>query len=94
LETNPTWLFYDEDHTYSQQTFQIPIKQTNQTLQCVLKRKESTGQLRCFGSTLKGLGSMGILEEYRIRWTIENAGYNGFGGVYYLLENEALFNYG
>jgi len=20
--------------------------------------------------------------------------YNGFGGVYYLLENEALFNYG
>lgn len=72
LETNPTWLFYDEDHTYSQQTFQIPIKQTNQTLQCVLKRKESTGQLRCFGSTLKGLSSMGILEEYRIRWTIEN----------------------
>ena len=72
LQTNPTWLFYDEDHTYSEQTFQIPIKQTNQTLQCVLKRKESTGQLRCFGSTLKGLGSMGILEEYRIRWTIEN----------------------
>ena len=72
LETNPTWLFYDEDHTYSEQTFQIPIKQTNQTLQCVLKRKESTGQLRCFGSTLKGLSSMGILKEYRIRWTIEN----------------------
>lgn len=72
LQTNPTWLFYDQDHTYSEQSFQIPIRQTNQTLQCVLKRKESTGQLRCCGSTLKGLDSMGILKEYRIRWVIEN----------------------
>ena len=72
LETNPTWLFYDEDHTYSEQTFEIPIQKTDQTLQCVLKRKESTGRLRCFGSTLKGLDSSEVLEEYRSRWTIEN----------------------
>jgi len=80
LETNPTWLFYDEDHTYSEQTFEIPIQKTNQILKCVLKRKESTGQLRCFGSTLKGLDSMGILEEYSIRWIIEN-------GIKDLIEN-------
>ena len=72
LKTNPTWLFYDEDHTYSEETFQIPIQQTDQILQCVLKRKESAGQLRCFGSTLNGLDSKGILEEYRARWRIEN----------------------
>jgi len=72
LKTNPTWLFYDEDHTYSEQTFEIPIQKTDQTLQCVLKRKKSTGRLRCFGSTLKGLDSSDVLEEYRSRWTIEN----------------------
>ncbi len=71
LETNPTWLYYDEDHTYADKTFHIPIQHTEKTLQCVLKRKESNGNLRCFGSTLKGLDSMGILEEYRARCTIE-----------------------
>jgi hypothetical protein len=80
LQTNPNWLFYDDDHTYSEKTFQIPIQQTDKTLQCVLKRKESTGKLRCFGSTFKGLNSMGILEEYRTRWTIEN-------GIKDLIEN-------
>jgi hypothetical protein len=80
LETNPTWLFYDENHTYSEQTFEIPIQKTNQILKCVLKRKELTGQLRCFGSTLKGLDSEGILEEYAIRWIIEN-------GIKDLIEN-------
>jgi hypothetical protein len=72
VQTNPTWLFYDEDHTYAHKTFQIPIEQTDKILQCVLKRKESTGKLRCFGSTLKALHSMGILKEYRARWRIEN----------------------
>jgi len=72
LETNPTWLFYDEEHTYSEQTFVIPIRQTDKILKCVVKRKESTGALRCFGSTLTGLDSKGILGEYRCRWTIEN----------------------
>ena len=67
LQTNPTWLFYDEDHTCSDKTFHIPITQTEKILQCVLKRKESNGNLRCFGSTLKGLDSMGILQEYRAR---------------------------
>ncbi|MFQ5976289.1 MAG: transposase, partial [Candidatus Hydrothermarchaeales archaeon] len=71
LQTNPTWLFYDEDHTYSDKTFHIPITQTEKILQCVLKRKESNGNLRCFGSTLKGLDNMGILQEYRTRWIIE-----------------------
>ena len=72
LKTNPTWLFYDEDHTYTEQSFEIPIQQTDQILRCVVKRKESTGRLRCFGSTLEGLTSKGILEEYGYRWIIEN----------------------
>lgn len=72
LETNPTWLFFDEDHSYTEQTFEIPIRQTDQILLCVLKRKESNGKLRCFGSTLKGLNSKQILEEYKSRWIIEN----------------------
>ena len=72
LETTPTWLFFDEDHTYTEQIFEIPIQQTEQVLHCVLKRKEANGQLRCFGSTLKGLNSKQILEEYRLRWIIEN----------------------
>jgi hypothetical protein len=80
LSTNPKWIFYDEDHTYCEQTFEIPIQQTEKTLRCVLKRKESTGQLRCFGSTLEGLDSTQILQEYRARWTIEN-------GIKDLIEN-------
>jgi hypothetical protein len=85
LETNSSWLFFDEGHTYSEQTFTIPIRQTDQELQCVLKRKESTGQLRCFGSTLKGLDSKGILKEYGSRWTIEN-------GIKDLIENYYFSN--
>ena len=73
VETNPTWLFYDEEHTYTEQTFTIPIQQTDKVLKCVLKRKESTGTLRCFGSTLMSLDSRAILSEYGFRWTIENA---------------------
>ena len=37
-----------------------------------MKRKESNGRLRCFGSTLNGLDSRAILNEYKSRWTIEN----------------------
>ena len=73
LQTNPTWLFYDEEHTYTDGTFAIPIEGTDKALHCVLKRKESTGALRCFGSTLVGLEGRAILSEYRSRWTVENA---------------------
>lgn len=72
LNTNPEWLFFDEQHTYTEQTFAIPIRNTRKILQCVLKRKEANGRLRCFGSTLNGLNSKGILDEYRARWSIEN----------------------
>jgi hypothetical protein len=72
LRTSPTWVYYDEDHTYSEQQFDIPIQDTNKSLHCVLKRQESNGRLRCFGSTLNGLDSKAILDEYKSRWTIEN----------------------
>ena len=85
LETNPTWLFFDEHHTYSEQTFEIPIRETSKKLRCVLKRKEDKGQLRCFGSTISGLDSKDILDEYRSRWTVEN-------GIKDLINNYYLDN--
>ena len=72
LQRKPSWLYYDEEHTYSEGTFRIPIGSSSKELSCVLKRKEATGALRCFGSTLVDLSSREILEEYRSRWTIEN----------------------
>ena len=80
LDTKPTWIYFDDEHTYTQQTFEIPIRLTDKALHCVLKRKESKGSLRCFGSTISGLDSKGILTEYRKRWTIEN-------GIKDLVEN-------
>jgi hypothetical protein len=80
MDTNPAWLFFDEDHTYSEQTFEIPIQETGKSLRCVIKRNEKNGRLRCFGSTLIGLNSKGILTEYRTRWKIEN-------GIKDLIEN-------
>jgi hypothetical protein len=72
LDTKPTWVFFDDEHTYTEETFEIPIRQTGKTLRCVLKRKEANGNLRCFGSTISALDSKGILSEYRKRWAIEN----------------------
>ena len=72
LETKPTWLFFDEEHNYTEQTFALPIAQTAKQLHWVLKRHEPTGRLRCFGSTLRGLTAKGILKEYQYRWQIEN----------------------
>ncbi len=71
FQTNPSLLYYDDDHNYSDKTFHISIQQTEKILQCVLKRKESNGKLRCFSSTRQALDSMGILEEYRTHWKIE-----------------------
>ena len=72
LETNPSWLFFDEEHTYTEQTFDIPINGSEKTLRCVLKRKEKNGALRCFGSTIRYDNSISILKEYKTRWRIEN----------------------
>ena len=72
LETSFEWIFFDEKHTYSNETFIIPVQQTNKEIHCVLKRHEKTGRLRCFGSTISGLDSRAILNEYKRRWVIEN----------------------
>jgi len=72
LDTNFEWLFYDEEHTYSSNTFLIPIQKTRKVLHCVLKRHERNGRLRCFGSTLPDLDARKILTEYKRRWVIEN----------------------
>ena len=70
-KTKPTWVYYDDEHTYTEQTFEIPIQKSNKVLRCLLKRNEKKGKIRCFGSTLNGLNSKEILNEYRNRWKIE-----------------------
>jgi len=85
LQTNPTWLYYDEKHTYTEQTFSIPIRDTDKILQCVLKREEKNGNLRCFGSTKKGLSAREILYDYGDRWRVET-------GIKDLTENYFLNN--
>jgi len=72
LQNPIEWLFFDEKHTYSNSTFNIPVLKTNKELRCVLKRQEKTGRLRCFGSTINDLNSREILKEYERRWVIEN----------------------
>ena len=89
LETKPTWLFYDEQHTYTEQTFTIPIRKTDKVLTCVLKRKESTAALRCFGSTIAGLDSRAILSEYGTRWIIES-GIKDLVANYFLDNNPGI----
>ncbi len=82
LDTKFNWLFYDEDHSFSDKTFIIPIQQSQKQMHCVLKRHEKTGKFRCFGSTLPGLDSQAILTEYKRRWAVEN-GIKDLVGNYY-----------
>jgi len=69
LVTKPDWVYYDDDHTYTRQTFKLPISGTGRSLHCVIKRHERTGRLRCFGTTLSNLDGIGILKEYSTRYT-------------------------
>ena len=89
LKTDFEWLFFDEDHTYSSTTFTIEIQKTKKVLNCVLKRNEKTGRLRCFGSTIPKLDSREILEEYRSRWSIEN-GIKDLADNYFLDHNPGI----
>ena len=82
LTTQPDWLYYDDEHTYTRQMFTLPISGTERVFQCVLKRHERTGRLRCFGSTVSTLDATGILKEYSNRWIIDN-GIKDLIGSYY-----------
>ena len=82
LTIQPDWLYYDDEHTYTRQTFTLPISGTERVFQCVLKRHERTGRLRCFGSTVSTLDATSILKEYSNRWIIEN-GIKDLIGSYY-----------
>lgn len=72
LETNPTWVWFDDEHTHAEQTFDIPIGGSDKTLRCVLKRNEKNGSMRCFGSTVPHYDSITILKEHKTRWKMEN----------------------
>ena len=41
-------------------------------LHLVVKKNKTTGDTRCFGTTVKGLENREVLNRYRLRWPIEN----------------------
>ncbi len=73
------WVYYDDDHCYTSETFPITWKYITTSglaqelkLNCVVKRNVNNGGLRCFGSSKNGLDSAVILRDYSSRWVIEN----------------------
>jgi hypothetical protein len=74
------WNNYDAEHIYSSKTFTInwnyecpetkKIKEFE--LYCVVKKNIKNGNLRCFGTSKKGLTAIEILNDYSKRWIIEN----------------------
>lgn len=74
------WIYYDDNHVYSAQTFFINWEYRNSksndmktlTLNCVVKKNIRNGNLRCFGTSKAGTTSENILLDYSHRWAIEN----------------------
>lgn len=74
------WVYYDDDHVYSSQTFPLSWEYKNPkakdvktlTLNCVVKKNIRSGKLRCFGTSKKDTTSKAILTDYSHRWLIEN----------------------
>lgn len=74
------WIYYDDDHVYSTQTFPLSWEYQNQkshdkkilSLYCVVKKNIRNGKLRCFGTSKTDTTSKAILIDYSHRWSIEN----------------------
>lgn len=75
------WHYYDDDHVFSSKTFELKWQYTSPNLEsncefrlfCVVKKNIKNGKLRCFGTSVSGLSSKQILDDYSLRWSIENA---------------------
>ncbi len=81
IDRNDFWRYYDDDHVYAIDTFDLQWEYThpqskNTTvlrLRCAIKKHVRTGKLRCFGSSKLNLSAADIFTEYSHRWTIEIA---------------------
>ena len=51
---------------------QFELQNLAKELHLVIKRNKSTGDVRCFGTTIKGLSNREVLLRYRMRWPVEN----------------------
>jgi hypothetical protein len=74
------WEYYDEHHVVSALTFPLTWEyqpkgtQTTRprTLYCAVKKQINNGKLRCFGTSRPNRTARQILDDYALRWTIEN----------------------
>lgn len=64
------WQPYGEGYEIAGKTFQLG--NVAKALHMVVKRNTQTGDVRCFGTTLRGLSDTEVLQRYRFRWPIEN----------------------
>ena len=49
----------------------------------VVKTRKTTGELRCFGTTIQGLTNREVVDRYRLRWPVEN-GLKNFNYTYFI----------
>ena len=64
------WEPYGEEYEIAGKRFKL--ENLGKELHLVVKRNKHSGEVRCFGSTKKGLSNREVLERYRLRWPIEN----------------------
>ena len=64
------WEEFGKDSEIAGKVFQLD--NLTKPLHFVVKRDKKTGDLRCFGTTIKGLDNREVLQRYRLRWPIEN----------------------
>ena len=76
-----TWMPYGE--TYQIATKDFILAETGRPFRFVLKKHNSSGEVRCFGSTHLDYSAQQILEKYRLRWPVET-------GIKDLMENYFL----
>ena len=71
LNSNDGWEIYDQDDELK--SIQVKLPNTGLAMKIViLREKESSKKVRCFGTTRVNLPSKDILRKYRFRWLIEN----------------------
>ena len=71
LNSNDGWEIYDQNDELK--SIQVKLPNTGLAMKIViLREKESSKKVRCFGTTRVNLPSKDILRKYRFRWLIEN----------------------
>ena len=71
LNSNDGWEIHDQNDELK--SIQVKLPNTGLAMKIViLREKESSKKVRCFGTTRVNLPSKDILRKYRFRWLIEN----------------------